>query len=171
MIRNAHRPSEICGLVSGVRRGGSGEGSRGGRAPMLHRPGFTRPPENSKRAHLRVPIFKNTKIPREEPRERKNEHCGGRGEKRAKVWAVRRRGGGPGEGLGRGLRNFVRRLRKWVLKGFQGVWREVGSGGVCPNRSRTCSGPVWLSSFRREGERGFELFFCSSLGPFSSDQH
>ena len=33
----------------------------------------TRQPENSKRARLRAPAFKNTKIPREDPQERKKE--------------------------------------------------------------------------------------------------
>ena len=55
---------------------------------------FTRQPENSKRAHSRVPAFKNTtKIPREDPqRERKTAKKVAGGKKGAKYWAVRRRG-------------------------------------------------------------------------------
>ena len=58
--------------------------------------GFTRQPENSKRAHLRPRRFKNTKIPRKDPPKegRNNDNCGGRGDKKRAVW--RRRG--PGEG-------------------------------------------------------------------------
>ena len=55
------------------------------------RRGFTRQPENSKRAHLWVPAFKNiTKIQREDTQERgkKTENGCGRGKKkRAKCWA------------------------------------------------------------------------------------
>ena len=53
--------------------------------PSLPKWGFTRQPENSKRAHLRVPAFNHTtKIPRNDPQERKrkNENCGGRGKKK-----------------------------------------------------------------------------------------
>ena len=50
----------------------------------------TRQPENSKRAHLRVPAFK---IPREDPqRGKKNEFCGGTGKKKSEIL------GGPREG-------------------------------------------------------------------------
>ena len=63
----------------------------------------TRQPENSKRAHLRVPALQtppkfNEKTPRER---RKNEISGGREKKSAKFWAVQGKGGpaegGPGE--------------------------------------------------------------------------
>ena len=47
------------------------------------RRGFTRQPENSKRATFQGPALQN--------KGRKNENCGGRGKKRAKIWAVRRR--------------------------------------------------------------------------------
>ena len=63
-------------------------------APGLGRRGFTRQPENSKRAHLRVPAFRNTtKIQREDTQrgKKRTKFCGGRGKKRAKFWAVRRR--------------------------------------------------------------------------------
>ena len=50
-------------------------------------------PREPKRAHLRVPVFNHTtKIQRNDPkRGRKNANCGGR-RKKAKFWAVRRRG-------------------------------------------------------------------------------
>ena len=59
-----------------------------------------------KRAHLRVPVFKNiTKIQRKRPKEREKrmKTVAGEGKKRAKFWAVRRRAvrwreGGPAEG-------------------------------------------------------------------------
>ena len=58
------------------------------------RRGFTRQPENSKRAYLRVPAFKNTtKIQREDPREREKERKWGRErEKKREIL------GGPAEG-------------------------------------------------------------------------
>ena len=49
--------------------------------------GFTRQPENSKRAHLRAPALQTPPKFQGPPREgRKNENCGGRWEKRAKFW-------------------------------------------------------------------------------------
>ena len=56
------------------------------------RQGLTRQPENSKRAHSRVPALeKTTKIQREDTqREKKKENGVGEG-KKAKFWAVRRR--------------------------------------------------------------------------------
>ena len=62
-------------------------------------PGFHTTAREPKRAHLRVPVFKNTtKIQRKGPTREgeKNKNCGGRGKKRAKFWAVRRRGSGGG---------------------------------------------------------------------------
>ena len=50
----------------------------------------TRQPENSKRAYLSVPVFKNTtKIQREDPQRRKKRTnlLAGEGKKRAKFWA------------------------------------------------------------------------------------
>ena len=58
--------------------------------------GFTRQPENYKRAHLRVPAFNHTtKIQRNDPQE--NENCGGRGKKKARNFG-RSGGGGPADG-------------------------------------------------------------------------
>ena len=61
--------------------------------------GFTRQPQNSKRAHLSVPAHKNsTRRPPERERARK---WAGEGKKRTKFWAVR--GGSGGErGVGGG---------------------------------------------------------------------
>ena len=59
------------------------------------RRGFTRQPEVPKRAHFKVPAFKNTnKIQRKDPkRERKkNDNCGGRKEKKERNFG--RSGGG-----------------------------------------------------------------------------
>ena len=58
------------------------------------RRGFTRQPENSKRAQTRVPAFKNTtKIQREDPeRHKKSEMVAGGKKKTAKFWAVRGEG-------------------------------------------------------------------------------
>ena len=64
----------------------------------------TRQPENTKRAHLRVPAFTKhhqNSTRRHPEREEKNEFCGGRGKKRAKFWVVQGKGG-PGEGRSRG---------------------------------------------------------------------
>ena len=65
--------------------------SAGPPSPRLWgRRGFTRQPENSKRAHFRAPAlhtppkFHEKTLPREG---RKNEKCGGRGEKARKFWA------------------------------------------------------------------------------------
>ena len=81
------------------------------RPGLVGPPGFHTTAREPKRAHLRVPVFKNTtKIQRRGPTREgeKNENCGGRGKKkRAKFWAVRRRAvrrravrrrGGPAEG-------------------------------------------------------------------------
>ena len=60
------------------------------------RRGFTRQPENSKRAHLRVPAFQNTtKIPREDP-QRESVIGGGKGKKKERNfgWSVGGRSGG-----------------------------------------------------------------------------
>ena len=94
---------------------------------------FTRQPENSKRAHLRVPDFKNTtKIQREDPqRERKRATMGaGEAKKSAKFWAVRRRGvrrrgfraGGPAQGVSGGgdekkIKKSVQKYKKSQKKG------------------------------------------------------
>ena len=71
---------------------------------ILSRRGFTRRPENSKRAHLRVPTLQShhqnsTKRPPEE-REKERKLWRER-EKRAKFWAVRRRGSSGGGVRGR----------------------------------------------------------------------
>ena len=68
------------------------------------RRGFTRQPELPKRAHLRVPAFKNTsKIQREDTQrgKKRTNFVAGEGKKRAKFWAVEGKGG-PGEGRSRG---------------------------------------------------------------------
>ena len=69
----------------------------------MHRRGFTRKPENSKRAHSRVPALQtppkfHEKTPRE--RKKKSENGGGRGKKKREIL------GGPAEegGSGRGSR-------------------------------------------------------------------
>ena len=76
------------------------------RPGLVGPPGFHTTAREPKRAHLRVPVFKNTtKIQRKGPTREgeKNKNCGGRGKKRAKFWAVRRRGvrrrGSGGEAL------------------------------------------------------------------------
>ena len=64
------------------------------RRPQSRR-GFTRQPENSKRAHFRALAFKNTtKIQRKDPQESEERMkiVAGEGKKRAKFWAVRRKG-------------------------------------------------------------------------------
>ena len=110
-----------CRLPRGERRGLSG-----GLLVEFWWGVFTRQPENSKRAHWRVPALQappkfHEKTPRE--REKKSENGGVRGDKKTKFCAVRRRavrrrqvwGGGPGQGvLRRGVRRSgeVRR-RKW----------------------------------------------------------
>ena len=74
-------------------------------APAAPKPsGFHTTAREPKRAHLRVPTFKNTtKIPLENPQEREERMKMGAGEskKKAKFWAVRRRG--------------VRRVRRRVV--------------------------------------------------------
>ena len=62
-------------------------------------PGLQRQPDNSKRAHLSAPVFKNTtKIQQKTPRgEEKNEFCGGRGKKKERNFGRSR-----GEGRSRG---------------------------------------------------------------------
>ena len=58
-------------------------------------PGFHTTVQEPKRAHFRVPVFKNTtKIQRKRPKEReeKNEFCGGRGKNKSEIL------GGPAEG-------------------------------------------------------------------------
>ena len=70
------------------------------------RRGFTRQPENSKRAHFRVPAFKNTKIQRKDPQEREERMkiVTGDGKKSAILGgpAEGRSGGGGGPGKGGG---------------------------------------------------------------------
>ena len=60
------------------------------------RRGFTRQPENSKRAHPRVPALQTTTNPRKDlqrERERKKKrNCGGRGKKSTNFWAPHRWG-------------------------------------------------------------------------------
>ena len=66
------------------------------RPGLVGPPGFTQQPENSKRAHFRVPVLqRTTKIPREDPqreREQKSENGSGRGKKKSEIL------GGPAEG-------------------------------------------------------------------------
>ena len=55
------------------------------------RRGFTRQPENSKRAHLRVPAFQTPpKFHEKTPREKKSENGSGRGEKKPKILGLPR---------------------------------------------------------------------------------
>ena len=74
--------SDSCSFWSG---GGEGRGEGGGEgrgSGPQSRWGFTRQPENSKRAHLRVPAFKNTtKIPREDPQRKRMKMVAGNGKK------------------------------------------------------------------------------------------
>ena len=81
--------------------------------------GFHTTAREPKSAHLRVPAFNHTtKFQRNDPQERrKKENCGGRGKKRAKFWAVRRKG--------------VRR------RGSGGGVRVGGESGERPNFGRT----------------------------------
>ena len=65
------------------------------RPGLVGPPGFHTTAHEPKRAHLRVPVFKNTtKIQRKSPPERgeKNKNCGGRGKKKSEIL------GGPAEG-------------------------------------------------------------------------
>ena len=67
-------------------------------------PGFLTTNREPKRAHLRVPAFKNTtKIQREDTQrgKKRTNFAAGDGNKRAKFWAVQGKGG-PGEGRSRG---------------------------------------------------------------------
>ena len=120
----------------GARRGGGPKGAGAVNCARLEfsgccvkprrprsRQGFTRQPESPNVHISRVPAFKNTtKIQREDrPERRKNEISGGRGKKRAKFWAVRRRGpssggSGPGEGGAAAEGGGVQRRGPKILK-------------------------------------------------------
>ena len=106
--------------VLGARLGGSGRKTKKRKARTIWP--TPRQPENSKRAHLRVPAFKNTtKIQREDPqREKKSENGGGRGKKKREIL------GGPAEG---GL--------------AEGGPAEGGSRAGVPGRGSSAGGVRW----------------------------
>ena len=89
--------TETKGALKGGPEGWCPEGvgpRRGAQNFALAQAGLHTTAREPKRAHPRVPAFKNTtKIPRKDPQEgRKNENCGGRGKKKRNF---RRSGGGP----------------------------------------------------------------------------
>ena len=84
-------------------------------------PGFTRQPENSKRAHLSAPAFRNTtKIPREDPHERE--------ERTKNVWEREKKSDifGPFRGRGRPAEGAVLR---------RGALRRRGGGSSGPTKN------------------------------------
>ena len=94
------------------------------RPGLVGPPGFHTTAREPKRAHLRVPVFKNTtKIQRKgSTREgEKNKNCGGRGKKRAKFWAVRRRAVRRRAVRRRAVRR--RAVRRRAVR-RRGVWRR-----------------------------------------------
>ena len=114
-------------------------------------------PENSKRAHLRVPaLSEHHQNSTRRPQRERVRFPTGEGTESAKFWAVQRRGGlgkvGPGKGgegavLGRGgLGGPVRRggPAQVVLGGCGGVVRERGAGR---------SGGWWLGGGRTKNGR------------------
>ena len=111
--------------------------------------GFTRQPENSKRAHLRVPAFKNTtKIPREDPqREKKSENGSGRRKKGRNFG--RSSGGGPRRPMSR--RPVSRRVGPRTV-GSEG-WRFEG----CRPKTRKSGAPK--GGVPKGGERKIWCYF------------